>query len=110
MARLMPSSSLLALACLALALSHAHALYSAGSKVIQLGEKDFKQVTKGDELWLVEFYAPYASPTLPHAPAAAACVCMCVCRWCGHCKNLAPEWEKAASALSGVVKVAAVGV
>jgi len=64
-----------------------HALYEANSKVIQLGEKDFKdKVLKGDELWLVEFYAP----------------------WCGHCRNLAPEWEKAAAALRGVVKVAAV--
>ena len=36
----------------------ASALYSAGSKVIQLTDKDFNKVTKGDELWIVEFYAP----------------------------------------------------
>ncbi len=37
----------------------AAALYSSNSKVIQLTDKDFKQVLKGDELWIVEFYAPY---------------------------------------------------
>eukprot|EP01041_Mallomonas_annulata_P006878 gene6878-13946_t len=59
----------------------------AKSDVIQLDENSFKnKVLKGSELWLIEFYAP----------------------WCGHCKNLAPEWEKAATTLKGVVKVAAV--
>jgi len=62
---------------------------SNGSKsdVIKLTESNFnKEVVNSADLWLVEFYAP----------------------WCGHCKQLAPQWEKAASALKGIVKLGAV--
>lgn len=54
--------------------------------VIVLDENNFEQVLADNDLWLVEFYAP----------------------WCGHCKNLAPEWTKAATNLKGQVKVAKV--
>ncbi|KAM7367787.1 hypothetical protein PAMP_014062 [Pampus punctatissimus] len=64
-----------------------HAMYSASDDVVVLTPSNFnKEVIQSDSLWLVEFYAP----------------------WCGHCKNLTPDWKKAATALKGIVKVGAV--
>ena len=57
-----------------------------GKDVIEMNPKSFKAMLASDEPWMVEFYAP----------------------WCGHCKNLAPEWSKAATALKGIVKMGAV--
>lgn len=54
--------------------------------VIELTDANFdKLVLQSDDVWLIEFFAP----------------------WCGHCKNLAPEWAKAASELKGKVKLGA---
>lgn len=63
------------------------ALYSSSDDVIELTASNFNtRVLQSSELWFVEFYAP----------------------WCGHCKSLAPEWKKAATALKDIVKIGAV--
>lgn len=65
----------------------AQALYSSSDDVVELTPSNFnKEVIQSDSVWLVEFYAP----------------------WCGHCKNLASDWKKAATALKGIAKVGAV--
>ena len=58
--------------------------YDRFSAVKSLTASDFHQAKKG--IWLVEFYA----------------------QWCGHCRNLAPEYEKAAKALKGIANIAAI--
>lgn len=63
------------------------ALYTKKDAVVELSPDNFDhRVKDSDGVWIVEFYAP----------------------WCGHCKSLAPEYKKAAKALSGIVGVGAV--
>merc|ERR1711935_154365 len=62
-------------------------LYGSNSKVVKLTQANFKEkVVNSKEPWIVEFYAP----------------------WCGHCKSMAPAFEKAANALGGMVNLGAV--
>ncbi|KAK2143891.1 hypothetical protein LSH36_804g00025 [Paralvinella palmiformis] len=68
--------------------SHGTGGSSGGSSddVIELNDQNFeKMVLQSDDMWLVEFFAP----------------------WCGHCKNLAPQWASAATELKGKVKLGA---
>ena len=59
----------------------------SGDAVVTLTESNFdKLVMQSEDLWMVEFFAP----------------------WCGHCKSLAPEWKKAANSMKGKVKYGAV--
>ena len=61
--------------------------YGKTSAVVTLTPANFdKEVLESDDLWLIEFYAP----------------------WCGHCKRLTPDWEQAAKTLKGSVKIGAV--
>lgn len=81
-------SSLIALGLAVAALFNTcSALYTSSSPVVKLTKDNFKKlVLDSDQLWMVEFFAP----------------------WCGHCKALAPAWEKAAKQLKGVVNIGAV--
>merc|ERR1719171_786606 len=76
-----------ALALVALASAN-EPLYSFDtSPLVELTEDNFEKLVLRDEkhLWVVEFYAD----------------------WCGHCKQFAKGYEKAANNLQGIVKFGA---
>ena len=51
--------------------------------MIVLSDNTFDElVLKSNDIWIVEFYAP----------------------WCSHCKKLKPEYEQAAKNLKGIIK------
>ncbi|XP_028282159.1 protein disulfide-isomerase A3-like [Parambassis ranga] len=77
-ARLLRAVSLL-LSCLSAAVS-------SRRDALELRDTDFDYLAAEHETMLVKFYAP----------------------WCGHCKKLAPEFEKAATRLKGSVQLAKV--
>jgi hypothetical protein len=66
-ARITATSALLLALSLLSFVSPLTALYNAESGVFELTEKNFdaEVMESSDSLWLVEFYAPWCSPTLP---------------------------------------------
>uniref|UniRef100_A0A3Q0RH87 Protein disulfide-isomerase n=1 Tax=Amphilophus citrinellus TaxID=61819 RepID=A0A3Q0RH87_AMPCI len=82
----MAAAPCLFLAVTLVLLSGFSAAASAHREVLVLGDTDFDYLATEHETMLVKFYAP----------------------WCGHCKKLAPEFEKAASRLKGSVQLAKV--
>ncbi|GIX82821.1 protein disulfide-isomerase A6 homolog [Caerostris darwini] len=63
------------------------AFYDNNKDVVELNPSTFpSRVLDSDEIWIVEFYAP----------------------WCGHCQAIVPEYSKMAAAVKGLVKVGAV--
>lgn len=62
-------------------------LYSAKDNVVDLNQSNFQsEVMDSDHVVMVEFYAP----------------------WCGHCKNLVPQYKAAAENLRGIAKLGAI--
>lgn len=85
--RLTTSAVFASIPLLFLSRANAQDIYTKNSPVLQVSAKDYDRlIAKSNHTSIVEFYAP----------------------WCGHCKNLKPAYEKAATSLKGLAKVAAI--
>ncbi|CAI7602406.1 unnamed protein product [Penicillium pancosmium] len=83
---MLPPSSLLLVASLLVGVN-ADGIYTKKSPVLQLNQKTYGSlIANSNYTSIVEFYAP----------------------WCGHCQSLKPAYEKAATNLNGLARVAAV--
>ncbi|KAF8927696.1 hypothetical protein BGZ58_010220 [Dissophora ornata] len=77
----------IALGALLLSQSVLAGLYSTKDHVVDVNTKNFQaEVMDSNHLVMLEFYAP----------------------WCGHCKNLVPQYKAAAKNLHGIVKMGAI--
>ncbi|KAG0378513.1 hypothetical protein BGX24_003592 [Mortierella sp. AD032] len=81
------SLTTIALGALLLSQSVLAGLYTPKDNIIDITPKNFQaEVMEANHVVMVEFYAP----------------------WCGHCKNLVPQYKAAAKNLKGIAKMAAI--